>query len=114
MARLLLCCSLLLLYVSSGAAVVTPNTSLATVPVAYFGGNAAHRNEANIDMLSKMRIVMIEKWEGHCWQDCFANSSSPACQPSCGAENDILDTMRRVKQKNPSTSTVLYLAQTSF
>lgn len=43
--------------------IVPPNTSLATVPVAYFGGNAAYRGDANIEMLAKMRLVQIEKWE---------------------------------------------------
>lgn len=43
--------------------ITAPNTSLATVPVGYFGGNAAHRGNASIEMLAKCRIVMIEKWE---------------------------------------------------
>ena len=65
-------------------AIIPVNTSLATVPCAYFGGNAATRGAANINMLSKMRLVMIEKWEGPCWQTCLANMSSPSCLPSCG------------------------------
>lgn len=32
-----------------------PNTSLATVPVGYFGGNTLHRGDANIAMLAKLR-----------------------------------------------------------
>ena len=48
------------------ASIIAPNTSFATVPTAYFGGNQARRGNANIKMLSKMRIVMIEKWEGVC------------------------------------------------
>ena len=94
---------------AASTAVIAPNTSLATVPCAYFGGNYAHRGQANIEMLSKMRIIMIEKWEGHCWQDCLGNGTgSPPCQPSCGVENDMLDTFRRVKTVNPATATVLY------
>ena len=74
------------------------------------GGNAAHRGEPSIEMLAKMRMVMLEKWEGHCWQDCLAGGvGSPACAASCGVENDILDTLSRVKAINPAVSGVLYL-----
>ena len=59
MAGKLACWVLLVLPVLS---IIAPDTSLATVPCAYFGGNAAHRAEANIEMLAKMRLVMIEKW----------------------------------------------------
>lgn len=74
------------------------------------GGNYAHRDDANIAMLAKMRMVMLEKWEGHCWQDCLAGGvGSPACQSSCGVENDILSTLGRIKAINPAVSGVLYL-----
>ena len=64
-------------------AIIAPNTSLATVPCAYFGGNYAQRGAANVDMLSKMRLVMVEKWEGHCWQDCLGNGTGSApCESS--------------------------------
>ena len=56
-----------------------------------------------------MRLIMIEKWEGRCWQECLGNGTgSPACKSSCGVENYILDTLQRVKTINPSTATVLY------
>ena len=103
---------------SLAVSITPPNTSLATVPVAYFGGNSAHRNNDSIEMLAsarfsrrirpvchcslcassvvhmrsdilmstawcgrcipqaKMRIVMLEKWEGHCWRDCLEDPSS--------------------------------------
>ena len=67
------------------------------------------RGDDNVAMLAKMRLIMIEKWEGHCWQDCLGNGTgSPPCQASCGVENDILDTFGRVKAINPGTATVLY------
>ena len=44
-------------------AIVAPDTSLATVPCAYFGGNYARRGDANIAMLEML-------WEGHCWPRC--------------------------------------------
>ena len=90
-------------------AIIAPNTSLATVPCAYFGGNYAQRGAANVDMLSKMRLVMVEKWEGHCWQDCLGNGTGSApCESSCGVENDILRTLGAVKAANPGVATVLY------
>jgi hypothetical protein len=88
---------------------VPPNTSLATVPVAYYGGNAARRGTANIEMLSRMRVCMLEKWEGHCWQDCLGNGTgSPQCSAGCAAENAILDTAQRIKAINPAVSVLLY------
>ena len=54
---------------------------------------------------------MIEKWEGPCWADCLANSTSVpprACESSCNVESDMLGTLRKVKQLNPSISTVFY------
>ena len=80
------------------------------VPCAYFGGNYARRDDANIAMLAKMRLVVVEKWEGHCWQDCLGNGTgSSPCKASCGVENDILSTLSRVKAINPAVSGVLYL-----
>ena len=96
--------------VQRGSAIIAPDLSLDTVPIGYFGGNAAHREQPNIDMLAKCRLVMLEKWEGHCWQDCLAQGpGSGPCQPSCNAEGSIMDTMRRIKAVNPKVSTVMYL-----
>ena len=61
--------------------ITQPNTSLATIPVAYFGGTSAKRPHSNVEMLAKMRIVMVEKWEGHCWADCLRNSTVRPFQP---------------------------------
>lgn len=56
---------------------------------------------------------MIEKWEGHCWNDCLANATKHTpplpCLASCNVEDDMLATLRRVKTLNPSVSTVFYL-----
>ena len=44
---------------------VAPNTSLATIPAAYFGGKggkSGKRSAANLAMLAKMRLIMLEKW----------------------------------------------------
>ena len=56
-----------------------------------------------------MRIVMLEKWEGHCWQDCLASPQSGNCTAACGVEDLILDTHKRIKAINPSVCSVLYL-----
>ena len=96
---------------SPAASITPPNTSLATIPVAYFGGTTKPRPQANLEMLSKMRLVMVEKWEGHCWADCLANSTAvPArpCQTSCDVERDMLATLKAVKTLNPQISTVFY------
>ena len=98
----------MLFFCASTFAIIAPNTSLATVPVGYFGGNAQHRGDANVAMLAKMRIVMIEKWEGPCWTECLNNSKSPSCQAGCAVENDMLETLRRVKAANPAVATVFY------
>ena len=98
-----------------GAGLVPPNTSLATLPVAYFGGKggvSGPRSEASVAMLSKMRLVILEKWEGPCWDDCIANSTAtPArpCLPSCNEEHESLAVLRRVRGLNPGVSTMLYL-----
>jgi hypothetical protein len=102
------------------AAVTAPNTSLATIPVAYFGGHHSAcnfttgcRTEENLRMLSKMRIVMVEKWEGHCYDSCMKNGSSKPslpCFPSCNVEGDMRNTLRRAKAMSPNGLTgVFYL-----
>ena len=99
------------------SALTPPNTSLSTIPVAYFGGHksprgSGGRSPANLAMLSKMRIVMLEKWEGHCYDECFPfknGSINPHCNPSCNVENEMLGTMTKVKALNPSVTTVFYL-----
>jgi hypothetical protein len=113
--QVLLCCHavvLLCTLLRAGSAITAPNTSLELgTPVCYFGGNAAERGPANIAMLAKMRMVMIEKWEGTCWQDCLAsNNSKPpaaACLPGCDVEDTIVGTLKAVKAVNPSVSGVL-------
>eukprot|EP00117_Sycon_ciliatum_P049682 scpid79209/ scgid35185/ len=91
-------------------ALTKPDTSLKTLPVAYFGGVAVHpRAQASYDMLAKMRIVVIEKWEGPCWDLCLANvSKGLQCQPSCHGEFYMMDTLQRVKKANPSVATGYY------
>ena len=97
----------------AASAITPPDTSLDTLPVGYFGGvNCKQRSEENIQMLAKMRVIVIEKWEGPCWYECYANlTMSPPvpCQPSCGAENYQMQTIKRAKAANPKLSAVFYL-----
>eukprot|EP01065_Artemidia_motanka_P011112 TRINITY_DN1597_c0_g1_i2.p1 TRINITY_DN1597_c0_g1~~TRINITY_DN1597_c0_g1_i2.p1 ORF type:complete len:356 (+),score=137.39 TRINITY_DN1597_c0_g1_i2:77-1144(+) len=88
------------------AGITPPNTSLATIPVVYFGGINATRPAENIAMLAKMRAVGIEKWEGPCWSDCLYNGQN--CGPTCGVEQYMVGTLKRVKQANPKVSTFFY------
>jgi hypothetical protein len=53
-------------------------------------------------------FTFLSTHPGHCWVDCLANQSSPACSSGCGVENDILDTHARVKALNPGVANVLY------
>ena len=104
---------LLCFFLATIQAVVPINTSLATLPVGYFGGSKdSIRGPANLDMLSRMRVITIEKWEGPCWNECLANSShNPPipCESSCGEENYQLATLQAVKQRNPAVAGVFYL-----
>jgi hypothetical protein len=88
-----------------------PNTSLATVPVGYFGGNCKPRPEANLEMLSKMRVVCIEKWEGPCWNQCLTNQTqgSEGCSPSCNEERIMLGTLKSIKDRNAQVATLFYM-----
>lgn len=91
-------------------AVLTPSTSLDTLPVVYMGGNSAPRPPANIAMLSKMRYVVIEKWEGPCWDECLANISKKiACDSSCDEEDVQVATLAAVKKMNASVPGIMYL-----
>ena len=105
---LLLCLAL----TSSGStrAALAPSTSLETLPVVYMGGNSAARPPENIEMLAKMRYVVIEKWEGPCWNECLANVTKKiACQPSCNEEAVQMATLAAVKKLNPSVPGIFYL-----
>jgi hypothetical protein len=91
-------------------AVVVPSTSLDTLPVVYMGGNSAPRPAENVEMLAKMRYVVIEKWEGPCWNECLANiTKKTPCEPSCDEEAVQLATLAAVKKLNPKVAGIMYL-----
>ncbi|MCG8622816.1 MAG: hypothetical protein MJE68_12580, partial [Proteobacteria bacterium] len=61
-------------FLGGASAITPPDTSLNTLPVGYFGGvNCKERSQENINMLAKLRVIVIEKWEGPCWYECYAN-----------------------------------------
>ena len=86
---------------------------MSTIPCVYFGGKGGKsgvRDAASYEMLAKHRIVMLEKWEGGCWDECMANASrNTECSPSCNVERDSLATLKAVRAINPNVSTALYL-----
>lgn len=104
---------IILCVLGDGAAITPPETSLDTLPVGYFGGvNCNERSQENIKMLAKMRAIVIEKWEGPCWYECYNNLTMVPpvpCQPSCGADNYQMKTIKRAKMANPKLSAVFYL-----
>ena len=106
-------CTIISVMLGGSAAITPPDTSLDTIPVGYFGGvNCKQRSEDNIQMLAKMRVIVIEKWEGPCWYECYNNlTKNPPvpCQPSCGAENYQMNTIKQAKTANPKLSAVFYL-----
>ena len=63
-------------------------------------------------MLAKMRIIVIQKWDGPCCFECYANltiNPPVPCQPSCGGENYQMKTIKCAKVANPKLATVFYL-----
>jgi hypothetical protein len=114
---------------ATGGAVRAPNISLGTMPIAYFGGHhnegtefhgntscspAGCRPPENIQMLAKMRLVMIEKWEGHCYDGCMYNASlNMPCFPSCAVESDMLSTLAAAKAINPALAGVMCQLRTA-
>jgi hypothetical protein len=95
---------------STAGNVVVPSTDLATLPMVYMGGNSAARPKENIEMLAKMRYVVIEKWEGPCWNECLANTTKGVqCEPSCNEEQVQMATLKAVKAINPKVAGVFYL-----
>jgi hypothetical protein len=52
---------LLVLQLAVAANIVVPSTDLDTLPVVYMGGVAAERPKESIEMLAKMRYIVINK-----------------------------------------------------
>eukprot|EP01079_Euglenida_sp_SAG-EU17-18_P002620 gene2620-3313_t len=88
--------------------VVLPDTSLDTgVPIAYFCG-ARNRTQASLSLLAKHRMVIINKHEGPCINDCLGEFHQHELCTSCNLGEALLGTLRQVKQLSPNVSTGYY------
>lgn len=67
------------------------------------------RSSADIAVLAKYRMVVIEKFEGPCWDECYVHPVEGACVPSCDVEQYIAGTARALKEANPRLSVIMYL-----
>ena len=97
-----------------------PNTSFATLPVFYYGADVGSvRTDANIAMLSRMRLVALLQQDGPCWAKCCPQgphglcapagvlngslplpnaSKNPGCDPSCDQLSTQTTIFERVKK----------------
>ena len=58
-----------------GMTALPPNTSLAQLPVAYYGSSFPNKTSSVCEMLSKQRVVILVQQDGniadgHCWELC--------------------------------------------
>jgi len=86
-----------------------------TLPVAchsFYGKKKTEpwpRSAEDIATLAKFRMVVIEKFEGPCWDQCYLHPAKGSCDPSCNVEQYITGTAKALKQANPQISVILYL-----
>eukprot|EP01051_Picozoa_sp_SAG22_P011203 SAG22_NODE_1059_length_5764_cov_3.282966_1_plen_338_part_00 len=86
-----------------------------TIPVichSFDGKHAAEqwpRDPEEIATLAKFRLVVIEKFEGTCWDQCYVHPAPGKCVPGCDVENFMLGTARALKAANPKLSVLMYL-----
>ena len=92
-----------------------PDPSFRTIPVvshSFYGKKKTEpwpRPPALIANLSKFRMVVIEKFEGPCWDHCFIHRMPDKCVPSCDVARYQLGTARALKSLNPNISTIIYI-----
>ena len=72
-------------------------------PFIHLANNSGPFSDAAIDAMARFPIVTVEKSQG----PCAAQSKPPT--DTCGEEQLIIDTLRRVKQANASATTIFYL-----
>lgn len=97
------------------ATIDRPDTSLSTFPTAYYGANW-NRSAADLELLSRIQIVVLMQEDGPCWRKCCPNSGRvgrgqcgailtpgndstayPGCGPSCDQMGTQQDTFRALK-----------------
>ena len=113
-----------------------PNSSLATLPVGYYGCSWPTKHAREIDFLSKMRFTILMQEDGECWKKCcphqtgpnacqsrslpgngvpiYNASTFPGCDPSCdqhGTQDAVLARVRAAAAAagRPAPHTVLYM-----
>merc|ERR1712113_103130 len=88
---------------------------MGTIPVvchSFYGKKQSEpypRSKQDIATLAKFRMVVIEKFEGPCWDHCFVHPVPSECNPSCNTESYIRGTAQALKKVNPKISVVMYL-----
>jgi hypothetical protein len=92
-----------------------PDPSLDTIPVICHSFDGKHSSEQwprdpeEIATLSKFRMVVIEKFEGTCWDQCYVHPVPGKCVPSCDVEHYMVGTAKALKAANPKLSVLMYL-----
>ena len=106
---------ILALLVAAGrcGAITAPDVSLETFPLAYYGANW-NRSAENLELLSRVQIVILMQEDGPCWHKCCPNAGNkslgrgqcgphddattfPGCDSSCDQLGTQLNTFRRLK-----------------
>jgi hypothetical protein len=100
---------------------VGPRADWSHVPIMYFSGSHTNRSDAEIEVLARFDIVAVNKEEMPANASCINASSSTSWQqqqqqqqrastpPHCGQELRQIETLRRVKARNPSVFTMAYM-----
>jgi len=65
------------------APVIPPDVSLSTFPVVYYGANW-NRSKDNLEVLSRMSIVILMQEDGECWLKCCPNATNRSQPGQCG------------------------------
>ena len=90
-----------------------PDPSLETIPVICHSFDGKHsaeqwpRDPAEIATLAKFRMVVIEKFEGTCWDQCYVHPVPGKCVPACDVERYMLGTAQALKAANPKLSVLM-------
>jgi hypothetical protein len=92
-----------------------PDTSLSTFPLAYYGANF-NRTNIDLELLSRLQIVILMQEDGNCWKKCCPNSGTigsgqcgailtpnndsslyPGCDPACDQLGTQMNTFERLQ-----------------
>lgn len=123
---LLGCC---VTHTTVAAPVTPPDVSLSTFPVVYYGANW-NRSQDNLEVLSRMSMVILMQEDGECWLKCCPNATNisqpgqcgnihnatslPGCGPECdqhGKQGELFTQIKAIAKKagRRSPHCVLYM-----